>query len=1026
MDLTSEDQIPVGSEGHVMDKIHVSESTTDKKHSNKAAVFGISLDDLMGHSPNLNVPFVLSRLCCYIEKHGLNNNQLFKEQGENSMAEHLKLKFNECGDAPLETLGNVASATKLLKQFFEELPEPLIPLSMHQAFITFSDMEKLVDPEDYVKHLKCVVDGLPDTSFHVLKYLLRFLLRIVSHSDINGITSSDLSVVFGPILFRLSSDDQLLYYFIEVTDYFVSDYYAIFEGDAELSSTEDNGRSDTPESGHKSFPSLSASQRKACPYQSSIMPLGPMQPLSVVIPPVDSVLQGSDENAENNRSIPVLLIERQAEKLSEVSVIKQMCIEENGSTRDKNDNPIPTRKRKERRLSGDELQPQRSSSEERPSPLPEESSDRKEFLRRCSSHEEMKELANQAFGFDHNKEFASELSKIGGKALKAIGPYFAEPLEQDVGDRDHSPHPPNPKRREIDSSDYRSPDSQSQRDVCRTWANPKRPAAGAESSLRGKKASFDIPLNKAETVTEDLGQDNMDCSSTSFTSESKFMTKDHEASGDVEDNLTSVRVGIPRSASCPLPNKDDESCPEAREDADNHLSLSWNMLFESEDSEPIRSEHRLSWPLLKGSQDDDALLSPSVHNLRKSSSYEAPLSPSAFRSYLSYRNSHLDPSVPPSPPVEQEDFGGKSLGKEDVVSATIKQITKRIHSLKKKIRRFDEFYETEYGYKPSHAEKTNHPDAKKLMSDLNKARKELKALKEESHLSVSSSSGAQWSPSKEAHILEDTTNCVRDENCFMKSIKPKPTVEVSLGETMKVLADERKISQRPELVEEMTKEQVQAEKFAIQKALLHFESIHGRPAKKSDRNTMRPLYDRYRSVKRLLVRSSSFSNTTAKNKDNCTELQPILEHETMDFTSPQHRKTSDIPDATEGSEGNSQEVDGASKPVTPAAEEEAEDKLPHKVSAAFQILATKYNNSNLHELPLSEMIFQQQQARSEKRRLRKILREFEEEFQRLNGRKVQKEDKAPVETLYAEYKHVKARLRLLEALVSKHDPHQIT
>ncbi len=46
--------------------------------------------------------------------------------------------------------------------------------------------------------------------------------------------------------------------------------------------------------------------------------------------------------------------------------------------------------------------------------------------------------------------------------------------------------------------------------------------------------------------------------------------------------------------------------------------------------------------------------------------------------------------------------------------------------------------------------------------------------------------------------------------------------------------------------------QVEAEKLALQKILLSFEGAHGRPKERQERMTMRPLYDRYRNVKRLL------------------------------------------------------------------------------------------------------------------------------------------------------------------------------
>lgn len=92
----------------------------------------------------------------------------------------------------------------------------------------------------------------------------------------------------------------------------------------------------------------------------------------------------------------------------------------------------------------------------------------------------------------------------------------------------------------------------------------------------------------------------------------------------------------------------------------------------------------------------------------------------------------------------------------------------------------------------------------------------------------------------------------------------------------------------------MTTQQVKDEKLSIQRALLDFESVHGKPNTKQERNTIRPLYDRYRSVKKLLVRSGSFPGAISKNKDMCSELQPILEHETMDFTSPQHHTEDEV------------------------------------------------------------------------------------------------------------------------------------
>uniref|UniRef100_A0A8D0AS69 Family with sequence similarity 13 member C n=1 Tax=Sander lucioperca TaxID=283035 RepID=A0A8D0AS69_SANLU len=58
-------------------------------------------------------------------------------------------------------------------------------------------------------------------------------------------------------------------------------------------------------------------------------------------------------------------------------------------------------------------------------------------------------------------------------------------------------------------------------------------------------------------------------------------------------------------------------------------------------------------------------------------------------------------------------------------------------------------------------------------------------------------------------------------------------------------------------------------------------------------------------------------------------------------------------------------------------------------------------------------------ARLEKRRLHQALREFEDHFYTQTGRACQKEDRGPMAEEYCQYKNLKAKLRLLEALLSK-------
>uniref|UniRef100_UPI001AA00082 hypothetical protein n=1 Tax=Pseudomonas sp. 69_B TaxID=2813563 RepID=UPI001AA00082 len=171
---------------------------------------------------------------------------------------------------------------------------------------------------------------------------------------------------------------------------------------------------------------------------------------------------------------------------------------------------------------------------------------------------------------------------------------------------------------------------------------------------------------------------------------------------------------------------------------DSIPSLDFNTLHQNAGTnEPLLSEHRYSWPHAHCSSESENLTQVHLSNnallfLKKANSYEAPLSPSAYRGYLNYRNQHFDSTIPPSPPVDQEEI---NYGKKDFNdNPGVRIIKKRIHILKKKIKQFEQDFEKEHGYRPSLEQKINSEIANSYIKELNKLRKDLKELKGDSHL----------------------------------------------------------------------------------------------------------------------------------------------------------------------------------------------------------------------------------------------------------------------------------------------------
>nr|CAD7260674.1 unnamed protein product [Timema shepardi] len=329
------------------------------------------------------------------------------------------------------------------------------------------------------------------------------------------------------------------------------------------------------------------------------------------------------------------------------------------------------------------------------------------------------------------------------------------------------------------------------------------------------------------------------------------------------------------------------------------------------------------------------------------------------------RRVSLDPNIPPSPPKEHN----VSIARGADYKAQPKLVSKRISNLKKKLKNYEEEFELKNGYRPSHSDKMTNKDIKKMYAELNKLQKlqkELKCLKGEPKTTMD-------------QALEKLANS------YSHGLQPT-SIEDMLHEVEKHLAEKRHSSGRPEDLDKLNHEQLLEEKLSVQKALLYLENIFGRPVLREDRDLVRPLYNRYRLLKRLVIRSGP-----SKLKDSISELATILEHETMDFTSSPPSLT-----------------------VQESAEDPQLSPFPEQGSVSSESLWV-----NLHSLPLSELLTQQRTTREDKKRLRRMLHEFEYDFQQDTGRKLKREDRIPMENVYDSYKKAKAKLRLLDALVAK-------
>jgi len=161
-------------------------------------------------------------------------------------------------------------------------------------------------------------------------------------------------------------------------------------------------------------------------------------------------------------------------------------------------------------------------------------------------------------------------------------------------------------------------------------------------------------------------------------------------------------------------------------------------------------------------------------------------------------------------------------------------------------------------------------------------------------------------------------------------------------------------------------------------------------------------------------------------------LVTIPEDEAIDLTlaSPQHRINLELQE--EQPDGNPERKNISENYVRLATELEEEELTTRK--GRFSVKRCDLNEEEqLHSMTRFELLALQRETREEKKKFRRILKENEEIQARDRGKlrpTRQPEDKiqwsADISSAYANYKNAKAKLKLIEALLSKrnlHDQH---
>nr|XP_048306250.1 rho GTPase-activating protein 36 [Myodes glareolus] len=155
------------------------------------------------------VPQVVETCCKFIEEHGLSSVGIFTI--EYSMQNVLQLRelFDNGLDIELNDSVNVHDVAALLKEFFHEMKDSLLPDDLYMSFLLTATLK----PQDQVSALQLLVYLMPPCHSDTLERLLKALHKITENCEDsigadgqlvpgNRMTSTNLALVFGTALLK--------------------------------------------------------------------------------------------------------------------------------------------------------------------------------------------------------------------------------------------------------------------------------------------------------------------------------------------------------------------------------------------------------------------------------------------------------------------------------------------------------------------------------------------------------------------------------------------------------------------------------------------------------------------------------------------------------------------------------------------------------------------------------------------------------------------------------------------------------
>ncbi|CDS81832.1 related to GTPase-activating protein beta-chimerin [Sporisorium scitamineum] len=173
------------------------------------SMFGRSLTEQAAHEGR-DVPLIVDKCIQAVEAFGMDYEGIYRKSGGTSQLKVITQLFERGNAFDLEDtdrFNDVSAITSVLKNYFRELPTPLLTFELYDELIKVVE-SKQEDAATKLGLVKQLVDRLPRQHFCTLQHLVLHLYRVQERSADNRMNARNLGVVFGPTLMRSADPTQ--------------------------------------------------------------------------------------------------------------------------------------------------------------------------------------------------------------------------------------------------------------------------------------------------------------------------------------------------------------------------------------------------------------------------------------------------------------------------------------------------------------------------------------------------------------------------------------------------------------------------------------------------------------------------------------------------------------------------------------------------------------------------------------------------------------------------------------------------